>query len=125
MDKDIANICDVLQTYFDGLYEADVGKLANAFHPGAHLYHINTDGQPVIRTRGEWLKQWEGRASARSKGSERRDRIVSIDLSGPNTAFAKVECQLPPSYFVDYLTLLREGGRWQIFVKAFHTTTKP
>lgn len=125
MDKDLAEISGVLQTYFDGLYEADVGKLASAFHPGAHLYHINADGRAVIRSRAEWLKQWEGRPSARSKGSERRDRIVSIDFSGPVTAFAKVECQLPPSYFVDYLTLVREDGQWRVVSKVFHTESKP
>ena len=57
-------------------------------------------------------------------GSERRDRIVSIDFSGPATAFAKVECQIPPRYFTDYLTLLKVEGRWQVIAKAFHTVTK-
>ena len=55
---------------------------------------------------------------------ERRDRIVSIDFSGPGTAFAKVECQLPPRYFTDYLTLLKADGRWQVISKSFHTVTK-
>jgi len=49
---------------------------------------------------------------------------VSIDFSGPTTAIAKVECQLPPRYFTDYLTLLKVDGRWQIISKTFHTVTK-
>ncbi len=60
--------------------------------------------------RADWFKMVEGRPSAKSKGSERRDRIVSIDFSGPQTAFAKVECQIPPRYFTDYLTSA-EGRR--------------
>jgi hypothetical protein len=71
----------------------------------------------------EWFKMVESRPSAKSKGSARADRIVSIDFSGPATAFAKVECQLPPRYFTDYLTLLKVDGRWQIIAKAFHTVT--
>ncbi len=66
----------------------------------------------------------EGRKSAKANGSERRDRIVSIDFSGPGTAFAKVECQIPPRYFTDYLTLLKVDGRWQVISKSFHTVTK-
>ena len=49
---------------------------------------------------------------------------MSIDFSGPGTAFAKVECQLPPRYFTDYLTLLKVGGKWQVIAKAFHTVTR-
>ena len=63
-------------------------------------------------------------SSAKSKGSARADRIVSIDFSGPATAFAKVECQIPPRYFTDYLTLLKVDGRWQVIAKAYHTVTR-
>jgi hypothetical protein len=66
----------------------------------------------------------ETNPSAKSKGSERRDRIVSIDFSGPQTAFAKVECQIPPRYFTDYLTFLKANGRWQVIAKTYHTVTK-
>lgn len=125
MNSDLAEIERVLEIYFDGLYEASTEKLAQAFHPGSHLYHIGPDGKAIVRTRTEWLKGWEGRPSAQSKGSERRDRIVTIDISGPRTAFAKVECQLPPLYFIDYLTLLKEDDRWQVVAKAFHTDNRP
>ena len=74
--------------------------------------------------RTDWFKMVESRKSAKANGSERRDRIVSIDFSGPGTAFAKVECQIPPRYFTDYLTLLKVDGRWQVISKSFHTVTK-
>ena len=66
----------------------------------------------------------EGRPSASPRAARGADRIVSIDFSGPATAFAKVECQIPPRYFTDYLTLLKVDGRWQVIAKAFHTVTK-
>ena len=34
----VAEIEAVIQTYFDGLYEGNVDKLAAAFHPVSHLY---------------------------------------------------------------------------------------
>ena len=124
MSTDAAEIEKVLQVYFDGLYEGDTKKLGQAFHPASHLYSVGADGKAADLPRADWFKSVESRPSGKAKGSERRDRIVSIDFSGPATAFAKVECQLPPRYFTDYLTLLKADGRWQVISKAFHAVTK-
>jgi hypothetical protein len=124
MSSEVAAIEKVLQVYFDGLYEGDTKKLGEAFHPASHLYSAAADGKAADWPRADWFKMVEGRPSAKSKGSARADRIVSIDFSGPTTAFAKVECQIPPRYFTDYLTLLKVDGRWQVIAKAFHTVTK-
>ena len=40
MSSDVAEVEKVLQTYFDGLYEGDTGKLGAAFHPMSHLYSV-------------------------------------------------------------------------------------
>ena len=124
MSSDVNDVERVLQTYFDGLYEGDTGKLGHAFHPMSHLYSVGQDGKAADFPRADWFKMVEGRKSAKANGSERRDRIVSIDFSGPGTAFAKVECQIPPRYFTDYLTLVKADGRWQVISKTFHTVRK-
>lgn len=124
MSSDVAAIEKVLQVYFDGLYEGDTKKLGEAFHPASHLYSADGDGKAADLPRAEWFKLVESRPSAKSKGSERGDRIVSIDFAGPATAFAKVECQIQPRYFTDYLTLLKVDGRWQVISKSFHAVTK-
>jgi hypothetical protein len=46
---------------------------------------------------------------------------VSIDLSGPETAFVKLECAIPPRYFTDYLTLLKLKEGWRVVSKTFRT----
>lgn len=124
MNSDVAAVEKVLQVYFDGLYEGDTKKLGEAFHPASHLYSADSDGKAADLPRADWFKLVESRPSAKSKGSARADRIVSIDFSGPATAIAKVECQIPPRYFTDYLTLLKVDGRWQVISKSFHTVTK-
>ena len=124
MSSDVADVEKVLQVYFDGLYEGDTKKLGQAFHAASHLYSVGADGKAADFPRADWFKMVESRKSAKDSGSERRDRIVSIDFSGPGTAFAKVECQIPPRYFTDYLTLLKVDGRWQVISKSFHTVTK-
>lgn len=90
MNSDVAAIEKVLQVYFDGLHEGDTKKLGEAFHPASHLYSAAPDGKAADMPRADWFKMVEGRPSAKSKGSVRADRIVSIDFSGPATAFAKV-----------------------------------
>lgn len=36
------------------------------------------------------------------------------------TAFAKLQCSIPPKHFIDLLTLVMLEGRWQIVAKVFH-----
>ena len=44
-------------------------------------------------------------------------------VSSPTTAFAKVQCQIPPRYFTDYLTFVKLADGWKIVSKTFHTLT--
>lgn len=116
--SDIAAIEAVLQTYFDGLYEGDAGKLAKAFHPCAHLYW-DKDGVVQDLPREQWFEMVRSRGSAKSKGLARDDRILMLDQSGPETALAKVACQLPPRYFTDYLVFLKTAEGWRIVSKVY------
>jgi hypothetical protein len=122
MSSEVSAVEKVLQAYFDGLYEGDTKKLGEVFH----LARISMPRAVTARQRLAAARVQDGGRSAvrQGQGSARADRIVSIDFSGPTTAIAKVECQLPPRYFTEYLTLLKVDGRWQIISKTFHTVTK-
>lgn len=122
--NDIAEIEAVIRTYFDGLHEGDTTKLATAFHEVSHLYSVGSDGVADL-PRAKWFEMVASRPSAKSQGLARSDRIVSIDQSGPETAFVKVECAIPPRYFTDYLLLLKGQGQWRIVSKSFRTDMKP
>lgn len=123
MTDDIRAIEKTVQTYFDGLYEGDADKIASVFHTVSHLYVAN-GSEVTDLPREQWLKMVRERPSAKSQNLERRDRIVSIDLSGPETAFVKVECQIPPRYFTDYLSLLKLGNQWRVVSKTFRADTR-
>src|SRR5262245_38717834 len=86
MAGDVEAVERVVWTYLDGLYEGDTGKLAKAFHEVSHLYSLEEGGVSDL-PRADWFKLVEGRPSAKSRGLQRTDRIVSIDFSGPETAF--------------------------------------
>ncbi len=121
---DLKAIEAVLQTYFDGLYEGDTGKLASAFHPSADLRAAQADGTLHVMSREQWLEGVKSRPSAASRNLARKDWIVTIDRSGPTTAFAKVHCQIPPRYFTDYLTLGKLADGWKVVGKTYHTDTR-
>jgi hypothetical protein len=121
--SDIAAIEAVLWTYLDGLHEGDADKLAAAFHPVSHLYS-DDKGSVSDFPRDRWLDMVRNRPSPKSQGLARHDRIVSIDQSGPATAFVKLECAVPPRHFVDYLTLLKTNEGWRNVAKAFKTEVR-
>jgi hypothetical protein len=123
MAGEIEAIEKVVWTYLDGLYEGDAGKIARAFHEGSHLYSMHEGGVADL-PREKWLEMMRGRPSPKSKGLKRTDRVVSIDLSGPETAFVKLECAIPPRYFTDYLTLLKLNDGWRVVSKTFRTDVR-
>ena len=114
-DAVIATLVD----YFDGLFHSDTARLRRAMHPQAH-YVCATDGSLLKLDMEAYWAVVEQRASPASQGAAREDKIVSIEFAGPVTAFARVECAIPPKRFTDLLTLIKLDGRWQIISKVFH-----
>lgn len=112
-------IAEALQLYFDGLYHSDIQRLGRVFHPKA-LYACATEGKLLHLGMGEYFPLVDKRPSPASRGETRRDRIISIELAGPVSAFARVECAIGPKFFTDLLTLVRLDDRWQIVAKVFH-----
>jgi hypothetical protein len=123
MSNDLQQIEQALQTYFDGLYEGDTAKLASVFHDVSHLFSV-TDGKLNDLPREQWFEMVKSRPSAISRDLPRNDWVAQIDRSGPNTAFARVHCQIPPRYFTDYLTFVKLNEGWKIVSKTFHTDTR-
>jgi hypothetical protein len=113
-----SEISAALQQYFEGFYEGDVGKLEKIFCPNAHLYSV-ADGGLNDRDMAAVFNGVRSRESSAQRGFDRFDRIVTIDQSGPGSAFAKVEIALGDVLYTDYLTLLKLDGRWQIVSKTF------
>jgi 4-oxalocrotonate tautomerase len=119
----VVELTQVLQTYFDGLHHSDTARLRRVLHPDAR-YVTASGGELLTLSMGEYLPIVDARPSPHGKGEVRRDRIVSLELAGPVTAFARVECAVAPRSFTDLLTLVRVDGRWQIISKVFHYETE-
>ncbi|HRK18466.1 MAG TPA: nuclear transport factor 2 family protein [Hyphomicrobiaceae bacterium] len=123
MENDRDAITRVIQTYFDGLYEADAAKLESIFLPTSALAEVR-DGKLSVTPRDTWLEAVRNRASAKSQGLERGDRILALEINGPTMAYVKVNCQLPPRFFTDQLSLLKVDGQWKVAQKVYQTTTR-
>lgn len=95
-----------------------------AFHETADLRSVNADGSLAVLPKAAWLDAVKNRPSAASRNLPRQDFVISLDRSSPSTAFAKVNCQIPPRYFTDYLVLAKLQGGWKIVSKTFHTDTR-
>jgi hypothetical protein len=118
MTDETVAIRAAVQTYLDGLYEGDADKLATVFHPTSALTWEEA-GVLTVLPRDQWLEAVRGRASGQSRGLQRADEVLAIDLSSPTTAFVKLKCQIPPRYFTDYLSFLKVEGKWQVAQKIF------
>lgn len=124
-----AQITDILaaaQVYLDGLYEGDTAKIRQVFHPASSLFAVAGDGKLVNMPREEWCKMVESRPSPKANGQGREhERILSVDITGLNTAQVKLNCAILPRLFTDYLSLIRLDGRWQVISKTFVAETLP
>ncbi len=117
-------VARVLGRYFDGLHHSDVALLERVFHPEAH-YFSATDGHLLHLDMASYFPRVAQRPSPASQGHARSDRILSIEFAGPVTAFARLECSIPPKAFIDLLTLVKLDGDWRIVSKVFHYDAMP
>ena len=123
MSNNRATVEDVIQLYFDGLYEGDADKLGEAFDPSADLRWVEK-GELQVLSVPDWLDRVRKRPSAKAEGKPREDFVVTMDRSDDKTAFVKVKCQLPPRYFTDYLVALKLADGWKIVSKSYRYDMK-
>jgi hypothetical protein len=114
-------VVQVLNQYLEGLHASDTAILRRVFHPEAH-YYCATDGTLLHLDMDRYFPIVDRRPSPASQGHARIERILGIEFAGPVTAFAKLECSIPPKFFIDFLTLVKLEGRWQIVAKVFEYT---
>ena len=117
--NDEQQIRDVLQTYFDSMYESSAEKVNEAFHASARITGY-IEGELHEMTRGEFAGFVAGQQpSPQASGETLKTGVVSIDTAG-DVAVAWVRDDYLGLSFLDAISLLRADGRWQIYNKLFH-----
>lgn len=117
--SDISEIEQLIDEYFLSLYHADSQRLSKVLHRDA-LYATASDDELLRLDMPTYFNIVDQREPAAKRKEPRDDRIVSIEFAGPKTAFVKYLCTLAGKSYIDFLTLVRDEGRWQIMSKIFH-----
>lgn len=115
-DPEKAAVTEAVQLYFQGHATGDGNFWRKAFHPEAKLFWVK-DGALAQKTATEFAAGASGKPAA-DEGKRVR-KILAVDHAG-DAAMVKVELTYPDVAFVDYLSLLKIDGRWQIVNKIFH-----
>ncbi len=116
---DEAQIRDVIQTYFDGMFESSAEKTHQAFHPNAKItgYMQGRFGEMSVAQFADFVKGQQ--PSAKEKGEPPVLDIVSLDIAG-ETAVARVRDDYLGMTFLDTLSFIKTDGNWCIYNKLFH-----
>jgi len=104
---------DLVNAYFRGLHTGDVALLARVFDAGAWLQSAG-----LRLSRDEWLERVAARQSPAKLGHAYEYDILEFNV-GRNHGVAKLRVPLLGKTYVDYLSLLREGNRWQVVNKLY------
>ena len=115
-------ITKLVQLYINGA-GGDVAKLREAFHPDARMYgHIGAVTHAIPIT--GFFDMVAG-AKGSLAGPRYKARIVSIDVVGDAGVAVLAEEDYLGCDFVDYFSVARIDGRWQIVNKTYaHTGGK-
>jgi len=117
-------ITDVMQLYIDGAANGDVDKLEAAFHEQAWMFGAMGEQRFDMP-----IKDFFGLAKTQPLKTDDsfEARVVEVEQTGDAaTAVVTEDGAWGSVSFVDYFTLARIDGRWQIVNKTFaHTGGQP
>lgn len=114
-DLEEAMVRTALRHYLRGHATGQGSEHQQAFNEVASLYWMN-EGVLSTRTSSEYIAGASGNPAENE--SERRRFIDFVDVSD-TAAIGKIVLDYPGAYFVDYMSLLKIDGRWQIVNKIF------
>ena len=120
--QDLDDVRALIQLYIDGS-NGDVAQLKKAFHPDAHMFgHIGPMNTYIpISGFFDMVQAQPGMAGPNYKATVR-----NIDLTGDAGVAVLVETDYLGCDFVDYFSVARMDGRWQITNKTYaHTGGQP
>lgn len=113
-----AAVRETVEAYFTAIHAGDTAELATIFAPAATLVGWD-EGELKFVTRERWFAFVEATPSPKSQGAARNGDILHVDVDG-TAAVAKVREAYRAFDYVDFLSLVWTGRRWQIVHKAYH-----
>jgi hypothetical protein len=118
--EDEAGVRAALQHYLNGHSTGDPEEFRKAFHPDARMTFVR-DGKITITPISEYISRATGKPAADE--AKRKRRITNVVITG-TAAVGTIELDYPSALLIDYMTLLKENGRWVIIAKSFNSAPK-
>ena len=117
--EDLQDVHELIQLYIEGS-DGDATKLQRAFHSDARMVgHMgDEDGNSPIAEFIAWVAENPGLA-----GPNFQAVIRSIDLTGDVGVVVLIEKDYFGCDFVDYFSVARVKGVWQIVNKTYQVTS--
>ena len=120
---DKQQIENIVQIYFEGMYESSAAKTHDAFHPSAKITGYLEDGLHEMSVDDFAAFVTSQQPSPKDKGEAARCDILSLDIAG-DTAVTRVRDDYLGMTFLDTLSLLKTNDQWSIYNKLFHVEGK-
>ncbi len=114
----MADITELLSRYFEGLYQADTGVLADVFHPDARYVNM-VEGDYMNKSLAEYFAAVDKRVPPAARGDARCEKVISIELGGDRMSFVKASMTMMGREYLDFLTLTYDQYGWRIMSKVF------
>ena len=109
-----------LQDYLRGQATGNADHYRRVFHPDARLHGVR-DGRPEQRTLAEYLAMQSGRSAPDE--AQRQRSIIDVRVSG-DAAVATILLDYPRAITTDYMSMVREDGRWVIVHKLYNVESR-
>jgi hypothetical protein len=112
---EIACINQLLDTYFQGIYEGSIGMLYALYHPCTFLYG-DLQGQSYAKTLVLHLNGVAHRQSPKDSGKPFQGEIISVNVIN-SIAIAKVRVRMYDFNYHEFLSFHKIDNRWLIVNK--------
>jgi len=112
-----------IDAYCRGVYRGDIDLLRSVFDARALLFaHVR--GETYFRPLDDYLAVVAARQSPEALGQAFRMKPICVEVTG-DIAFAKIDCPMFDFHYIDYLSFVRQDGRWRIVNKTFTDVSPP
>ena len=116
--SDHAEIRDLMERYFEGLYQSDSAVLRTVFHDD--LAYVNgTAGTYEHMNLDAYMARIDARTPPASRGDARDEVIERITLKGDRIGLVEARMAMLGRNYQDLLTLVHTEAGWRVLTKVF------
>ncbi|WP_420321032.1 nuclear transport factor 2 family protein [Flagellimonas sp.] len=112
-----AEIEQLINDYFEGIFNGETDKLEKCFHDDLYLYG-DIHGEDYLKSKHEYIDGVKSRKSPKELNEKFNMKIIGLDVMG-KAAMAKVHVPFSGYNYYDYLSMAMINGKWIIVNKIF------